>query len=155
MVAFSSASLGPIIIADDNPDDTFILRRRLREAGVRGPIHEFRDGRAVMDFLATLSRAGETSPAQCILFLDINMPGGTGFSVLCWLREESAFDNLRVVIISGSDAPADMALASSLGADAYLPKTAELPTLGDILARLSRCARTAHPFGPRDLIPSH
>jgi len=143
MVGLGTLSQGPFLIADDNPDDAFLLRRRLRESGVRAPVHEFRDGRAVMEFLVTLP---PDSAAPCILFLDINMPASTGFSVLCWLREKSGFENLPVVIVSGSDDPADIALASSLGADAYLPKTTELSTLGDILAKLSRSSRSAPPF---------
>lgn len=72
-----------------------------------------------------------------LLFLDINMPGTTGFSVLCWLRDHQATHHLKVVILSGTSDPGDVALATALTANSYLAKHANLTGLLGIVSRLA------------------
>ena len=126
---------------DDNPDDIFILQRQLRRLGISCPIATFSDSHDAMAFLRqTAANTGNSLPE--LLFLDINMPGATGFSVLCWLREHDALKNLKVVILSGTSDPGDVALATALSANGYLAKHAPLDHLAGIL----------HRFAP-DLLP--
>jgi CheY-like chemotaxis protein len=128
-------SFGRIAIVDDNPDDVFILQRQLRRLGISCPIATFSDGHDAMAFLRHTAEANGRSSLPELLFLDINMPGATGFSVLCWLREQDALKNLKVVILSGTSDPGDVALATALSADAYVAKQASLDKLGGILHR--------------------
>lgn len=126
---------GRIAIVDDNPDDVFILQRQLRQLGLACPISTFSDGHDAMAFLRHIA---ETEGRCCLpemVFLDINMPGATGFSVLCWLREQESLRNLRVVILSGTCDPGDVALATALTADAYVTKQPSLDQLSQILRR--------------------
>lgn len=135
---------GRIAIVDDNPDDVFILQRQLRRLGITCPIATFSDGHDAMAFLRQTAAQNGRSSLPEILFLDIHMPGATGFSVLCWLREQEQLKNLKVVILSGTCDPGDVALATALTADAYIAKQASLDHLGRILQR----------FAP-DLLPHH
>lgn len=130
-------NFGRIAIVDDNPDDIFILQRQLRRLGITCPIATFSDSHDAMEFLRhTAANAGRSALPE-ILFLDINMPGATGFSVLCWLREQEALKNLKVVILSGTSDPGDVALATALSANAYLAKQPSLEYLGTILNRFA------------------
>lgn len=126
---------GRIAIVDDNPDDVFILQRQLRRLGISCPIATFTDSHDAMAFLRHTAEIDGRSSLPELLFLDINMPGATGFSVLCWLREQDALKNLKVVILSGTCDPGDVALATALTADAYMAKQATLDKLGGILQR--------------------
>lgn len=128
---------GRIAIVDDNPDDIFILQRQLRRLGLTCPIATFSDGHDAMAFLRHTAEANGRSSLPAIVFLDINMPGATGFSVLCWLREQDALKNLKVVILSGTSDPGDVALATALTADAYVAKHASLECLGAVLHRFA------------------
>ena len=126
---------GRIAIVDDNPDDTFILQRQLRRLGISCPIATFSDGHDAMAFLRQTAAGHDRGSLPELLFLDINMPGATGFSVLCWLREQDALKNLKVVILSGTSDPGDVALATALTADAYIPKHSSMESLAGILQR--------------------
>lgn len=128
---------GRIAIVDDNPDDIFILQHQLRRLGLTCPIATFSDGHDAMAFLRQTAENGGRSSLPDILFLDINMPGATGFSVLCWLREQEALKNLKVVILSGTCDPGDVALATALTADAYMTKQPSLDHLANILNRFA------------------
>lgn len=133
---------GRIAIVDDNPDDIFILQRQLRRLGITCPIATFSDGHDAMAFLRRSAEENGRGALPEILFLDINMPGATGFSVLCWLREQDVLKNLKVVILSGTSDPGDVALATALSADGYISKQASMDSLAGIL----------HRFAP-DLLP--
>lgn len=128
---------GRIAIVDDNPDDIFILQRQLRRLGITCPIATFSDGHDAMSFLRHTAAENGRSSLPEILFLDINMPGATGFSVLCWLREQDALKSLKVVILSGTSDPGDVALATALTADAYVAKQASLESLSLLLQRFA------------------
>ncbi|HEY1110095.1 MAG TPA: response regulator [Opitutaceae bacterium] len=128
---------GRIAIIDDNPDDIFILQRQLRRLGVTCPIATFHDGHNAMTYLKQVSSGHGRKALPDLLFLDINMPGTTGFSVLCWLRDHHATHHLKVVILSGTSDPGDVALATALTANSYLAKHASLTGLLGIVTRLA------------------
>lgn len=138
-------SAGAIVIADDNADDIFLLRRELDRLGINAPIVELADGHETIEFLRQYTSESHTDPVPQLLFLDLNMPRTTGFSVLCWLREQDALHGLRVVILSDSDDPGDVALATALEADAYVAKQPDVNGLAEILRR----------FAPAVLAPFH
>lgn len=111
-----------IAIADDDPNDVFILRRLLIKAGVPNPLRVFEDGEELVAHLRVCAdkKNGESLP--CLVFLDIKMPRLDGFEVLRWIRGQSALQALPVVILSGSDEPRDLKRARELGASRYLIK---------------------------------
>jgi CheY-like chemotaxis protein len=130
-------AFGRIAIVDDNPDDVFFLQHQLRRIGVNCPICTFSDGLEAMTFFRQAAAVEDRSLIPQILFLDINMPGATGFSVLCWVREQEFLKSLKVAILSGSGDPGDVALASELSADAFVAKHPSPSKLATILARLA------------------
>lgn len=128
---------GRIAIVDDNPDDVFFLQHQLRRIGVNCPICTFPDGLEAMTLFRQAAAVEDRSLLPQILFLDINMPGATGFSVLCWVREQEFLKSLKIVILSGSGDPGDVALAGELSADAFVTKHPSPSKLAKILARLA------------------
>jgi CheY-like chemotaxis protein len=52
------------------------------------------------------------------MLLDLKMPRKTGYDVLRWLRTQS-FNNLVVIVVSGSFLPEDISTSFALGAAAY------------------------------------
>ena len=128
---------GRIAIVDDDPEDVFFLQHQLRRIGVNCPICTFADGVEAMTFLRQTAATDNQSLLPDILFLDINMPGATGFSVLCWVREQDFLKTVKVVILSGSGDPGDVALAGELSADAYVTKHPSPSKLATVVARIA------------------
>lgn len=133
----ASRAVTPIAIVDDEPDDVFFLQQQLRRIGVTCPIATFSDGHEAMNRLRHLAEKPGAPALPVVLFLDINMPGPTGFSVLCWLREQEQLKNLKVVMLSGSGDPGDVALATTLTADAYVAKHPSPSQLEKVITRLA------------------
>lgn len=116
-----------ILLIEDNQDDVFLIRREFQRARLTNPLHVVRSGQQA---IAYLTRSGTEIPA--LVLLDINMPGSDGFAVLKWIRRQSAFAQLRVVVLSSLDDTRDANLAHHLGADSFLVKPLESTTLCEL-----------------------
>ena len=84
------------IVADDHP----LFREALIHA-----IQNCVSGAEILeaDSLATLYEVVEANPDADLLFLDLNMPGVSGFSALAYMR--SNHESLPTVIVSAVDDP--------------------------------------------------
>ena len=61
-------------------------------------------------------------PNPHIVFLDLNMPGFSGFDILQQLRSSEEYKNLPIVIFSTSRDEQTIAKSRELGASYYVPK---------------------------------
>ncbi|WP_028475240.1 response regulator transcription factor [Nevskia ramosa] len=75
-----------------------------------------------------------SSPPDCVI-LDLVMPEEDGLNVLRWLRAGS---DVPVIMLTGTDAPADRIVGLELGADDYVAKPADLR---ELLARVRSVLR--------------
>jgi CheY-like chemotaxis protein len=115
-----------VLLADDSEDDRLLLRRALRKKPRFALVGEVYDGEAAIAWLAGQGdyKDREKFPFPDVLMLDLKMPRMTGHEVLAWLQTRT-FSNLRVVVVSGSFLPRDIARSRELGADAYFKKEAQ------------------------------
>jgi CheY-like chemotaxis protein len=128
-----SAGLPLILIADDDADDQFFLRRALEKADVANPIVTFNDGDDLLEFLQRRPDA-DARAEPCLLFLDLNMPRMTGFDVLTRLAGARRATGLKTVVVSSSTREDDIERAKALGASEYLVKFPTPATFGRIVA---------------------
>jgi CheY-like chemotaxis protein len=129
-----------ILIAEDNPDDVFILQEAFRKAGVRHRIQEACDG---ADAIAYLKGDGcyadrNQYPFPDFLLLDLNMPRMNGFEVLEWLRRDEQCSHLVVHVLTASCREADVDHAYSLGANSYVLKPGRMDELVAMAAALEK-----------------
>ena len=86
------------------------------------------------------SRAGMTALQELtpsIVFLDINMPGVSGFDVLGFLKREPRLSNVPVIFVTSDDQPVTSQRAKEAGADAYIIKPVNLDVLEESLKSLN------------------
>lgn len=74
-----------------------------------------------------------TGPAPDVVFLDLNMPGVTGFEVLGYLRREPRFAGVPVVVVTADDDKATASRAINEGALAIIIKPATIDALEEAL----------------------
>jgi DNA-binding NarL/FixJ family response regulator len=79
------------------------------------------------DSLDTLQAVVEANPSADLLFLDLNMPGVSGFSALAYIR--SSHESLPTVIVSALDDPAVIRRSIQHGASGFIPKSSPIATL--------------------------
>jgi len=81
----------------------------------------------------------EKYPFPDLMLLDLKMPRKTGYEVLAWLQTH-AFEKLKVVVLSGSFLPEDVAKSLELGAHAYHMKSALGPGQTALIEKLEAVA---------------
>ena len=138
----------PVLLAEDNEDDVFLMRQALRKAGVPLELHPVPDGEVALAYLrgegAFADRARFPLPAA--LLLDLNMPRLNGFEVLEALRADPSWDWLPVIVLSASNLPADRRRVQRLHANAYVMKPVRVDELTAFLGAFHAWLRfTAEP----------
>jgi len=113
-----------ILLAEDREDDILLIRRAFEKGDIRNPLYVVRDGEEVVAYLKGEGRYSNRAeyPLPDLLLLDLKMPGMDGFDVLRWLRQQSDFGSLRVVVLTSSDRIQDVNVAYHLGANSFLVK---------------------------------
>ncbi len=71
-----------------------------------------------------------------LVFLDIHMPGTSGWELARALRGELGHETLRLVAVSGSGEPTDHKRSREAGFDAHVQKPVDIDLLKSILAQI-------------------
>ena len=101
-----------IVLADDDPSITSLLRLTLQRSGLTCEI--------ASDGAEALSLIDKWKPCACVL--DIGMLGMNGFEVLSRLRSNAALAQTKVILLTGCEQEMDIVRGFSLGADDYVTK---------------------------------
>ena len=120
-----------ILVADDDQNDVFFLRRAFQKSGMDHSVVHVSDGQEAIDYLCGEANYGDRTrfPLPSLMLLDLKMPKVDGFDVLHWLKERSDLKELPVVVLSSSSREDDIQRARSLGADDYRVKPADFEQL--------------------------
>jgi CheY-like chemotaxis protein len=114
----------PILVAEDNEDDAFFLKRAFLRAGVNAPLDFVENGDSAVGYLSGRGHFEDRSafPLPKLLILDLKMPGIDGFGVLEWLRAQPGLRRLPVLVFSSSAETQDVNRAHELGANGFTVK---------------------------------
>jgi CheY-like chemotaxis protein len=135
-----------ILLAEDNPDDVFLLGQAFKRAGASFPVATLGDGWEVIEYFSrTGAFAGQPEVDVDVLLLDLNMPRRSGLEVLEWLRQQPRWRTLIVHVLSASSREEDVARAYELGANSYLVKPSRLDELVTLISTLQAWHRWVVP----------
>jgi two-component system chemotaxis response regulator CheY len=110
-----------IMIVDDSSFARTMLKNSLRELKY-WKILEAGEGKAAQGLI--LGDEQRNDPIH-LLILDIHMPELDGLSLLKWLREQEAYKELPVIIITSSQQRHEIIEAGKLGVSQYIVKPFE------------------------------
>jgi CheY-like chemotaxis protein len=129
-----------ILVAEDDPNDAFFLKRAFEMADVTASIHFVSDGEEAINYLQQETPKTDEGVASVLnlIVLDIKMPRLGGLEVLQWVRRQAPFSRLPIVILSSSNLAEDVHLAYALGADLYEVK----PNSPDEMVALAKRMRS-------------
>src|SRR5690349_16355937 len=99
-----------VLLAEDDENDVFLLRRAFNRAGITYPIIAVPNGEEVINFLlACVQNSGcEHHTLPRLLLLDLKMPLLNGFDVLSWLHERREFQYMPTIVLSSSNLDLDI-----------------------------------------------
>jgi len=131
----------PILLAEDDKNDIFLMRRAFDSAGYLNPLCIVHNGQEVVDYLEAAGQFSqrEKHPLPGLLLLDLKMPLMDGFDVLAWLRSHSEFAALPVVVLTSSKLEDDVHKSRALGVHDYRVKPHAFEDLVRLLDDVRKC----------------
>jgi chemotaxis family two-component system response regulator Rcp1 len=114
-----------ILMVEDNPGDIRLAVEALKEGKVRNRMHTVGDGEEALAFLRRQGSYAE-APRPDLILLDLNLPKKTGQEVLAEIKEDPDLRRIPVVILTVSEAEADILKTYNLHANCYITKPVDL-----------------------------
>ena len=114
-----------VLLVEDNPGDVRLTQEVFLDANSSVHLHVASDG---VEAMAFLRREGSHShaPRPDLVLLDLNLPKMDGREVLAQIKKDESLKTIPTVILTTSDAEADIAKSYRLQANCYLTKPVQL-----------------------------
>jgi len=130
----AKANLPPILVVDDNADNADIIRQYLEVRGY--PITVAHNGDEALALFETVKPA--------LVLLDVMMPGRDGWEVCRVMKQHPHLGKtVRVIMVTALSDMDDKREAIQTGADDFVVKPFDLPTLAATVQRNLAMQRTA------------
>lgn len=114
-----------ILLVDDSTDDVRLIWEALREAKVSSMLYFVGDGIEVFEFLRRQGKY-KSVPRPDLILLDLYLPKKDGRDVLFDLKLDPDFKYIPVVVLTTSEAEADIIETYNLHANCYIKKPVDL-----------------------------
>jgi two-component system, chemotaxis family, response regulator Rcp1 len=114
-----------VLLVEDSPGDVRLTQEAFREANTAVHLHVAPDGVEAMAFLLQQG-AYVDAPRPDLILLDLNLPKMDGREVLAHIKENESLKTIPTVILTTSDAEADIVKSYQLQANCYLSKPVQL-----------------------------
>ncbi len=124
-----------ILLIEDNPGDVLLIKEAFRTAQFKYNLHIAKDGD---EALKMLGQQGifDNFPKPDLILLDLNLPKVDGREVLEKLKSDMTLKDIPVIVLSGSDAEADITTSYDLHANSYVIKPDNFDDLKEIIVSI-------------------
>jgi chemotaxis family two-component system response regulator Rcp1 len=114
-----------VLLVEDSPGDVRLTQEALGNANRAIHLHVASDG---VEAMAFLDREGihEHAPRPDIILLDLNLPRMDGREVLALVKANPKLKTIPIIILTTSEAEADIVKSYQLQANCYLSKPVQL-----------------------------
>ena len=125
-----------VLLVEDSPGDVRLTREAFREANGSVRLHVATDGVEAMAFLRRTDGHAD-APRPDFILLDLNLPKMDGREVLALIKEDDSLRTIPTVILTTSEADADILTSYELNANAYLRKPVTLDAFESLVKSIN------------------
>lgn len=104
-----------ILLVEDDAADAHLTRMAFEEGRVRVDLQHVENGEAALAYL-------ESAPRPVLILLDLNMPRMDGRQFLREVKQREEYRSIPVVVLTTSDAEADIYASYDQGAAGFIVK---------------------------------
>jgi CheY-like chemotaxis protein len=128
------SAMKEILLVEDSRSDADHLQRSLKSVGVVNPVRWIWDGTQALTHLEQAELTAAIAPAiPSILFLDLKLPGVSGFEILKHLQGRAVFNEMLCIALSQITDLHSIKRAYGYGAYSFLSKPIQLVDLRDLI----------------------
>jgi CheY-like chemotaxis protein len=125
-----------LLLVEDSPGDVRLTEEAFRSSSAEIKMHVATDG---VEALRFLKREGEhkDAPRPDLILLDLNLPRMHGREVLAQIKADADLKSIPTVILTTSDAEADIVESYKLQANCYLKKPVGLDSFESLVRSIN------------------
>ena len=129
-----------ILLAEDDPDDRFIVSEAFEESRLANVLNIVEDGEELMDYLNRRGKYSEMKGWSIpgLILLDLNMPRKDGREALKEIKADSRFKRIPIIVLTTSKAEEDIIRTYDLGVNSFITKPVSFESLVDIMKTLRK-----------------
>jgi CheY-like chemotaxis protein len=124
----------PVLVVEDDAGELTLLREAFEECHIEHPLVAAQTG----DEALALLHDGPNACSPALILLDLNLPGLSGHELLRRIRSHERTRVVPVLVLSGSDAPADIQRSYEARANAYVIKPETYRDLVELVRAIDR-----------------
>jgi two-component system, chemotaxis family, response regulator Rcp1 len=125
-----------VLLVEDSPGDVRLTQEAFRAANKAIQLHVVVDGVEAMAFLRH-EGVHVHAPRPDLILLDLNLPKMDGREVLAHIKEDESLKLIPTVILTTSDAEADIVKSYQLQANCYLNKPVQLDAFENLVKSIN------------------
>ncbi len=121
-----------VLLVEDSPGDVRLTQEAFRDVNTSVRLHVVSDGVEAMAFLRHEGIYVD-APRPDLILLDLNLPKMDGREVLAHIKADDLLKNTPTVVLTTSDAEADVMKSYQLQANCYLTKPARFDEFANLM----------------------
>lgn len=125
-----------VLLVEDSPGDVRLTQEAFRDANRSIRLHVAVDGVEAMTFLRH-EGVHLDAPRPDLILLDLNLPKMDGREVLAHIKRDDGLKTIPTVILTTSDAEADIVKSYQLQANCYLTKPVQLDAFESLVRSIN------------------
>jgi two-component system, chemotaxis family, response regulator Rcp1 len=125
-----------VLLVEDSPGDVRLTKEALSDANRSIHLHVACDGVEAMAFLRH-EKGHASAPRPDLILLDLNLPKMDGREVLAKIKADQALKTIPTIILTTSDAEADIVKSYQLQANCYLSKPVQLDAFESLVKSIN------------------
>ena len=141
-----------ILLVEDSSTDRLIAIEALSQSRVLNNLHTVDDGVDAMDFLRRRGKFAN-APRPDLIILDLNLPRKDGREVLAEIKRDALLLMIPVVVLTTSQAEADIAKAYGSHANCYIAKPMDFQRFLEIVASIEHFWFEVVTLPPEPVLP--
>jgi CheY-like chemotaxis protein len=131
----TSLELVDVLLVEDDPGDVLMTREAFEHYRIRNQLHVVEDGDQALRFLHRADEF-EQAPRPGLILLDLNLPRRNGLEVLADLKSDDDLLSIPVIVLTTSQAEADVLTSYALHANAFISKPVDFDRFIEVIRQI-------------------
>ena len=135
MTELEDARVIDVLLVEDDEGDVLMTREAFEYYKIQNRLHVVGDGEQALQFLRRTGPYAD-APRPGLILLDVNLPRRSGLEVLGELKADPDLHTIPVVVLTTSQAQADILRSYELHANAYVIKPFDAAQFADAIRHI-------------------